>query len=1077
MATRNSRKKRSGGRLSVRRRKRVSDSVFGDLAVPSLHDVTLKMQRATDAAEEALLSFKPINYRRIHKIHKRWKNKKYRIVSGGTKEEEIFEREVARRQKDVEAAKAALEAAINQPPQDVDVDDDSCVKSQNNPEYTLNVTSDKTFTINRKGPNDFQALMLELANSGNNTDVVFEEEEDSIDAASHTPGSTTNPLSIPLKKSTASEIPVDVAAAVAGAAAGAAAAAALFTDDNTPAIKIHRSSGSLDWGTLKTRWIDVNRKCEALSGYIADLKKDAGSSSTPIDNIGVIRQIIFDWLQITKQAVTVFDTTSDDNKRNSKNQTLYEALNNWIAKWNEYSGKIRVIVSIKGGEVGTSGENPKIIEKAGFNTTKTTFKHGYNVPSADKKAYSLKEGQYGNFYAGFDAADSNATRYKKGNFKDLIETLLKGGNAAIFGYGYSGSGKTYTLTNYEASKPEKNGIAITLLQELLNMKQFTIELSIFELYYRDFTITTQHNVEITKPVVEKPYYINPAADKGKSPVIPNPLRIDSVDTFITAIEKVKNDRIKDKHIKYTLNNPESSRGHLFYKFTLFDNAEPTKKLGTLTIVDMGGRENPVELSESSHMVIDKIMDKGTTTTLANIGQIVERTEGTKAVFFTKDAKTGAYPSEPNKTINLTESELCKKIKHITGGFYTDRLKDRAVKCPSILAPSFGGLFYQYPELFHKDDDTVYDKLPLSDDARRLTRQTDEIKTELKTFLQACKEGVYINETIQHLVAYINFLSNISKIKDIPDNIAIKDASGKKGTLISLDSVKNKTEYIYHPERFIINPLKYIKHKYNDDLRAVIKDDSVVDKIKIDVNDTIGILKKLMEIKEPGELIPAIICFIACVRNDNTLPKNQEATKATLEFAMSVSASNAPPSDPKILSSPPAVHVLPSVKKSLPEKDMALIKKWENSLTLASEKIKNVVEPWVKTWLHGTKEDKKDKNKFINFLREKNSRDLIGKLPPNEKYILDELKSKIFIRYLRYIIDKEGKLGISSVFTTSISILDGYDPTNKKLVIDAKDLTQLKTGMRWISGGSGIGTRKRKSRREKKNRMTRRRNRI
>ena len=53
------------------------NDVFGDLAVPSLHDVTLKMHNVIDRADNAMLSFKPINYKRIHK---RWRNKKYMVV-------------------------------------------------------------------------------------------------------------------------------------------------------------------------------------------------------------------------------------------------------------------------------------------------------------------------------------------------------------------------------------------------------------------------------------------------------------------------------------------------------------------------------------------------------------------------------------------------------------------------------------------------------------------------------------------------------------------------------------------------------------------------------------------------------------------------------------------------------------------------------------------------------------------------------------------------------------------------------------------------------------------------------------
>ena len=1179
MATRNNRKKRSGGRLSVRRRKRVSDSVFGDLAVPSLHDVTLKMQRATDAAEDALLSFKPINYRRIHKIHKRWKNKKYRIVSGGTKDEEedALERELVRKQKGVEDAEAALERAKNPPSQDVNEDDDSCVKSRNNPEYTLNVTSNKTFAINRKGPNDFQALMLELANSGNNTDVVVEEDEidessgapskavpipPSIHAVAASTPKTLNPL--------ASEIPVDVAAAVAGAAAGAAAAAALFTDDHTAVIvpktptlsaftitpdsvtigggvaptftKVNSASkgvitytssditvaaidagtgvitlvapgnvtftanqaadptnnfaaaapvtsttltvmpaappeeeeeeeeeeDKLEWAELKRRWVEVHGKCIEIK-YKDDLKKDAGSSNTPPSTLYVKRETIFDWLKISDPSDIVFDV----NESRSKNRELYTALNDWIEKWNAYSGKIRTIISIKGGGGSESGDaKPTIVSGNKLNTTKVNFTPSlqdikYTVPEGDQKNYSLKKNQYGNFYAGFEAGDTNAERYEKGNFKDLIETLEQGGNAAIFGYGYSGSGKTYTLTNYNADKPQEHGIAIQLLQDLLSKqndsavaadkKISSINLSISELYCSDFTINAKHEVDFKSTTKKNQKKIRNSETE---------ISIQHITDFTECITKVKQDLIKESHIKYTLNNPESSRGHLFYKFEITIKS----KKSVLTIVDMGGRENPVELSESSYMVTKAIKDTNGDT--APIGQIVERVSATKAVFYSK-LSTG-YPSEANKMI--MDSNICAYIRHITG----EHADSWSNKCSSIIASSFGELFFNsYLVAFNE---YKYDKLSLSlskptlDDKKVLAELGDKIKL----FLEACKEGLYINETINHLVAYINFLSNISKMKDIIDNIAISPNNG----IISLDRINTRTTqtvYKYHPERYITNPLRYIKAKDvvkdKDDktkLQVLLADDDIYDKIK-DVgpsDDDVGILSELWDIKNPTQPVPAIICFIACVRNDNTLSKNQTATKATLDFAMSVSASNAPPSsDPVVLSMnmESEEHVVAAHVPQAPYKTKAEFDDVVNRISnVAPAKIKKMFDDYIKTEYANTKPGTVTLVGFVDELMKHLTSQL--KEYDNERLPDDDVKQARIIepamkRWLKHIYTVKHELKfLKDGF--NINKPNKYPERLRKIISDANT----------ANGGSGakVKTRKRESRREKKNRMTRRR---
>ena len=1144
-----------------RRRKNYNyrnNTVFGDSAVPSLHDVTLKMHKVIDHADNAMLSFKPINYNRIHK---RWRNKKYKLVSGGQVEVETEDQTNAQVKQLTDDSELSVELVDEAGAANKDVaassssakskGDYECLDSKAQRTFSGRLKNNDTIVITENTEGTYDAFIQHLAALGDATatanakgDVPVSppaEPEPAEQLAVVLAGNQKPPVTPPPVASvkTSGANSVDAAAAVAGVA-GAAAAAALFTDDHSPAIirptlsdfiikpdtvtmgakpptftlvtsvstgkikytsnnsdvaKIDSETGeitlkgagtvtftanqaannnyaaakkesnkltvtakaetgeSLDWTGLKARWVQVD-STPSLA-YKNELEKDAGDPGKPLN---VKRQYIFDRLKINDPSYTTFDLID----AHSKNIELYTALNDWIAKWNEYGGKIRTITSIKGGEL-PKGLPVEIINTGTgtgtvHNVTKVTFAPGYDIADNEKQAYGLTNHQYGNFYAGFDATDTNAQRYEKGNFKDMIGTLAKGGNAAIFGYGYSGSGKTYTLTNYESGNPTANGIAINLLDELIKLQKFTIDLTISELYCSDFTINSQHAVLFKAGDKELEDY-----DIGE---LPNKKikTIGSIDHFIAAINKVKTDRIANHHIKYTLNNPESSRGHLFYKFTITSipaTAVP-ETTATLTIVDMGGRENPVELSDSSYMII-----KG-----SHLGQIVDRTSNNEAVYYGKS--TGSvYPPMPDR--HVTIDSTCSNVRHITGEHHT--AEDWQNKCHSIIASSFGGLFFDNNKYHAFDDGYSYDRLPLRETKMIPDKDKQMISDKIKLFLDACKEGLYINETINHLVAYINFLSNISKIKNIPKNIAIANVQGK-GTLITLeknrDAVGSATEYRYHPERYIINPLGFIKNKAAGKLQTLINDDAIYYDKKNDKNstDTVGILTQLWNIKNPDEDVPAIICFIACVRNDNSLKKHEIATKATLDFAMSVSASNAPPpttddvrpgTSQKEVFEGPAKPLHP---KSIAEKILPYVGN--------SSQLKKLVNPIVNKYKTDktTKANQGDGNAFLTFLQE----EIVAKISEKDGTFVNELKNPILLQVLQYLISRQNESNFLPNFKyqnrhVSLNNVAQYNANNKSLIKDATNLG--KAG----GAGSGAKTRKRESRREKKNRRTRRRNRV
>lgn len=198
------------------------------------------------------------------------------------------------------------------------------------------------------------------------------------------------------------------------------------------------------------------------------------------------------------------------------------------------------------------------------------------------------------------------------DFKTTLEVALeRGQNLIIFGYGYSGSGKTYTLdklrdvvlhSGYDlkledvfeiyAKNPDAYSEAFAMRRMGEAGQEFYIKNSQFSPLYqyfnaldesekdnrkRMFDILTKPHAETTKDIKNYPSYVNMPKD----------------DTITSVLETVHKIRRTLWRIKPTKNNRFSSRSHLFYTLRVSDIAKG--KVAKVTFVDMGGRETPVDM--------------------------------------------------------------------------------------------------------------------------------------------------------------------------------------------------------------------------------------------------------------------------------------------------------------------------------------------------------------------------------------------------------------------------------------------------------------------------------------------------
>lgn len=185
------------------------------------------------------------------------------------------------------------------------------------------------------------------------------------------------------------------------------------------------------------------------------------------------------------------------------------------------------------------------------------------------------------------------------NLYTTFQQVKDGYHICLFGYGYSGSGKTYTLLGGGSQK----GLLHYGL-ESLNFTKLEVY-SVFELYADMSVINGTGPVDPYNKKVKGNIHLY----SGVQPIIPkidkstifkaptsynnNPTEI-QLTNISNVTTNINNYRIDEKRIKPTPNNPESSRSHLFITFRLtFQNGNT----GFITIVDMAGQENPLDIQK------------------------------------------------------------------------------------------------------------------------------------------------------------------------------------------------------------------------------------------------------------------------------------------------------------------------------------------------------------------------------------------------------------------------------------------------------------------------------------------------
>lgn len=445
-----------------------------------------------------------------------------------------------------------------------------------------------------------------------------------------------------------------------------------------------------------------------LDNFIAPINPKTAIVSTYEDFVSQNKQIFENNISIPSNMPTIYEKSVCDIIETTFNsfdeENVINVLTRMINFKEDLRGAVRVFVRVK--PQVTAKHIPLEKIKNNMNVmfpmppaadiTSIDVTYPMSKSNASRETDELnKEGNkyityasssFGPFYNIFKPVENNQDIFDK--MKTLFDQVLNGYHVALFGYGYSGSGKTYTLIN-SSSNPTQQGVLLQAINYYIKEKGETLPIRIhqvYELYLNSFSNLNMSPVLSGQTLTYTSEYISKFNSETKL--------AKKMEYFADVLKDINDMRILTGRIKKTINNPESSRSHLFI----------TLKIGTgyVTVCDMGGRENPMDIYENTTITIPDIDGKGTTKTVK-----------LNEIFTSKYLTTFI-----NYNMKIDINKVQKSI-----------LKDFMIK--------------KQPFLFKQE------------------KNKKAVQQVLDT-LMICFEGFYINETVNHLTWYFNKLNGINK---------------------------------------------------------------------------------------------------------------------------------------------------------------------------------------------------------------------------------------------------------------------------------------------------------------------------
>jgi hypothetical protein len=490
-------------------------------------------------------------------------------------------------------------------------------------------------------------------------------------------------------------------------------------------------------------------------------------------------------------------------------------------------GAVRIIVRIFMKDDGKGTYNLNCFGK------KTTGAHiGFSDKTIDD--HQLKRMCYGPFYKIVSDNDTQNMFGRPGTIGDTglwstFNQVLNGYKISLFGYGYSGSGKTHTLFGDENNK----GLAFHAV-EYYTSKGYVVTVKDIVEYYGVAKVTkkpVQKVNQVGKTFIQQEESLELAEFKIQH--IPPVGNLDAI-KFRALLNELEPARQEQKRISETINNKTSSRSHLCITLQVIHEdgiRTGSREGGTLVLVDMGGRENPLDIYKNTY-----------------ISSLPSSSGGSYLRSASKFDEQIAYGANKGgkKLFISNGSSVVQNTYTITGYFFKSLMDTMSADAADNIkvGPDAHATTMRIGALLKRLEGRV------SDDALKYT-----IYPKALDVVRTCCEGFYINETINHLTRKLRKANGVDEVDTNISQLKITD-------LEDPDAYADKLRY-------------EIGSGVGGVPNACSKFDKFIDSLL--VND------------HPDK--PSKLVMVACVRseNDKHSAKYLEFSERTLEFANDVAS--------------------------------------------------------------------------------------------------------------------------------------------------------------------------------------------
>ena len=309
--------------------------------------------------------------------------------------------------------------------------------------------------------------------------------------------------------------------------------------------------------------------CENVQGILEELEE--------YQNPDILNRIVNDFENLSG-TVRVFVRIFNESFVNPNKRIPPQTFQYKIVKDNNNIKKVKEDIS---NQCELPPEYANIPSSTQCLTPSSIIKEGKEVvrskyPCMDSNDYVPFRYRYGPFFDVFQNVNNNKVFQ---SFSSIIKSLERGNQVIVFGYGYSGSGKTYSLLGDQ----NEAGILQMILKHI-NVNTSKLSLRVKELYGR---------IEPPSEIGRNRYENN--IDSKLNSYGNLDITSQGIEAIIPFIKDITKQRQEKQIIKFTSNNANSSRAHLFFQISItFNNGISTK----LMLIDLAGAEDPFIIGQT-----------------------------------------------------------------------------------------------------------------------------------------------------------------------------------------------------------------------------------------------------------------------------------------------------------------------------------------------------------------------------------------------------------------------------------------------------------------------------------------------